>query len=628
MLVILLSSLFLQISQASETALVQRLAKDVQWRNLVHYKHGESQTDGREFFLAKNGKTDALAELQETLHQFRADASPVDNKSATCRFPARYLWLKKHFPEFGLNPMLACAGFKEFVTKSNAQSVSLAFSSYYINTPASAFGHTFLRLNSTPHREDNQDQAELLDYGISYAATMGSDPALLYALKGLIGMYPGVFTAVPYYYKVREYNDFEFRDLWEYKLSFTREQIDMMVAHIWELEHTYFDYLYFTENCAYHMLSLMEVANPALKLTDALPALYVVPIDTVRIVARTPGLVIGKHYRPSVLSRLELKSRKLHADEVKELRDLAERPQTVETALAHVKDPAKKAQMLETAVEAYDFLNARELVFRPAHTVPERHQLLSARAEVDVILPDEDYAPAGREWPDQGHLSQRWGMGGGYRDNAGVFGTASMRFALHDFLDPLPGQPSFSQIIMFDFNTTFEQTEYSQFDRFKLENFDFFHISSMQPITAWQRNVSWDGRIGTKTIRDGACDECFAVIADWGGGGTYSPEGTQHFISLLNKFHLDYSDDFSKPFRFAVGPELWLRLMLETKLSFLSVVGYKWSNYLEQPLFKEQIFTVTNELRYHVSKDWSFFLKEERQREGNHAGSMGFYNFF
>lgn len=618
---------------AAEAQLINKLAKDIQWLNLVHYKTSwtgkvESQTDGPLFFLSKDGKTSPSSELSETILRFRQDKTPLTDESAICKFPARYNWLKNYFNEFTLDPSKECKGFSEFHNKTDAQSVSLIFSSYHINTPASAFGHTFIRLNRTPHREDNEDQGELLDYGISYAAQMGEDMPILYAAKGLAGLYRGYFKAVPYYYKVREYNDYEFRDLWEYKLSFTQSQIDMMVAHIWELEHTWFDYLYLTENCAYHVLGLLEVGNPQLELTSELPPMYVIPVDTIRVVSGAPGLVVGQKYRPSVLSRLERQSAGWKDSEIKKMRDLAENPSTVEAVVKEIQDPVKKAKMLETVVEAYDFLNAKELVYRPANTIPERHELLVARSEVDVILPEVEIVPEKSEWPHMGHLSQRWGMSAGYRDNAGTFGTASMRFALHDFLDPLQGQPTFSQIIMGDFNFTFQQTDYSQFSEFKIENIDLFRVSSMQPITHWQRNTSWDGRIGTRTIRDEGCKDCFAITAEAGVGATVAPKNSENFISLLNKFQFDYSDDFKNPLRVAMGPELWWRWIPSTKLSFLAIVGYKWSNYLETPLFANQIFTQSIELRYHVNKNWSLALKGEGQQENNRAGSIGFYNFF
>lgn len=623
----------ISVAHSSDDELLQRLSKDQQWLNLVHYKKTifgklESQADGPLFFLHKKGKADPVAELATTIALFREAKSPLKEDSAVCRFPARYIWLQKYFPEFNLAPSAECTSYREFKEKSNAHSVSLVFSSYFINTPASAFGHTFLRLNSSPHRDDNQDQGELLDYGISYAAKMDDDPAILYAIKGLAGMYRGYFSAVPYYYKVREYNDFEFRDLWEYKLRFTPAQIEMIVAHIWELEPTWFEYLYFTENCAYHVLGVLEVGDPALKLTDPLPDLFVIPVDTLRVAADSPNLIVGRRYRPSVLSRLEWQSAELQSDEVTDLRDLVEGDAANMTKiLARAKNDETRARMLETAVDGYDFLNARELIFKPKETIPDRYRLLVARSELDVILPEVQQTPTASEWPDRGHRSQRWNFGVGYQSSEGFYSVGGMRFSLHDLLDPLAGQPTFSQIIFGDFNARIQQSDYSRVDSIRLENADIFRISSFQPITHWQRNTSWDGRVGVRTVREEGCDECLMISTEAGIGATVAPKLSESFVALLNKFHLDYSDGFEKPWRIGVGPEMWGRWVPNRYVSMLGIVGYKWRNHFEQPFFARQSLLSSLEFRYHATKDYSLYLKGDANRE-QRSGIVGLNRFF
>jgi len=69
---------------------------------------------------------------------------------------------------------------------------------------------------------------------------------------------------------VKEYGDFENRDIWEYRLQLTAAQTERLLMHVWELKESYFDYFFFTENCAYQLLPLLEVANPELHLTDRL----------------------------------------------------------------------------------------------------------------------------------------------------------------------------------------------------------------------------------------------------------------------------------------------------------------------------------------------------------------------
>jgi len=47
---------------------------------------------------------------------------------------------------------------------------------------------------------------------------------VLFAINALIGVYPGMFSIMPYYLKVREYNDLENRDIWEYELNLTPQR--------------------------------------------------------------------------------------------------------------------------------------------------------------------------------------------------------------------------------------------------------------------------------------------------------------------------------------------------------------------------------------------------------------------
>ncbi|MBY0515567.1 MAG: DUF4105 domain-containing protein [Bacteriovoracaceae bacterium] len=392
---------------------VESWAKEPLWLNMVHYKKTlfgyAAQADGEASYLSKNGKSDPVEELEATIKAFQSITHPIDSKSALCRFPARYNWLKVKIPTLNLNPVNECPEFREFVSKLNAKSVSLIFSSYFINSPASAFGHTFLRFNSATHRQDDQDQAELLDYGINYAAVMDTSNVLVYATKSMLGLFPGTFTAVPYYYKVREYNDFESRDLWEYKLNFTQPQIDRMVEHMWELGPTYFDYKFFTENCSYHVLSLMEVGNPDLNLTNRLPSLYVIPIDTVRVVIEEPNLVAGSRYRPSVLSRLEFRTKKLSDIEIKIVHDLVNNPLRSEEIVGTIHHPQIRADLLDTAIDGFDFINAKGLVYETKATNAKRHELLTARAVTEYTSKPLSMTPASEFTPENGHRSQRWG---------------------------------------------------------------------------------------------------------------------------------------------------------------------------------------------------------------------------
>ena len=68
--------------------------------------------------------------------------------------------------------------------------------------------------------------------------------------------------------------------------------------HAWEMGNAYFDYFFFKENCSYHILSLLEYANPDLHLREQFH-FWTIPADTVRIIVAQPGLVGATTYRPS-----------------------------------------------------------------------------------------------------------------------------------------------------------------------------------------------------------------------------------------------------------------------------------------------------------------------------------------
>ena len=79
--------------------------------------------------------------------------------------------------------------------------------------------------------------------------------------KVCLGCFVEHLQTCPSYYKVREYNNAESRDLWEYELNVDQETVDMLIAHYGRLV-LLIDYWYLTENCSYHMFTLLEAANP------------------------------------------------------------------------------------------------------------------------------------------------------------------------------------------------------------------------------------------------------------------------------------------------------------------------------------------------------------------------------
>ena len=91
---------------------------------------------------------------------------------AFCRFPARVAVLQQ---KLGFDPdrldVKPCPRLDEYWERVQPEAVSLIFSAYYLNNPASMFGHTFLRVRKRGPAVDRQKR-ELLDSAIDYAASM------------------------------------------------------------------------------------------------------------------------------------------------------------------------------------------------------------------------------------------------------------------------------------------------------------------------------------------------------------------------------------------------------------------------------------------------------------------------
>ncbi|MBA3683744.1 MAG: DUF4105 domain-containing protein, partial [Planctomycetes bacterium] len=287
-----------QLSVALARAAELRLHRDPYWLTLLHYRDGRSTIDDPTFFLTRDGDRDAAGELVATLTGvLRGDAPgtpepqhPMLGKAIAARFPARTEWLcaQLGIPRAGL-PVDGPAQVDAQLADIQPRGLVLVFASGYLSSPASMFGHTLLLVRG---RADSP----LLAQGVNYAAQVpatGSDP--FSAIKGLFGVYHGLFSVLPYHRKVQEYTDLNQRDLWEYELAMTPEDVRRLMLHAWELQGIWSSYWFFDENCSFNLAALLESARPGLKLSQRAGA-WVLPADTVRWV-RDAGLISSVSYR-------------------------------------------------------------------------------------------------------------------------------------------------------------------------------------------------------------------------------------------------------------------------------------------------------------------------------------------
>ncbi len=500
-----------------------KLAEQREWHLLLHYQKNlfggyESEQDDPGFFLSPRGKTDPAAELAATLAQFfSAELVGRSKQPAQCAFIARYHWLKEQlrFDPIRLPP-LTCERFDRWYEDFEVDSISLIFPSAFLNNPASMFGHTLFRVD----QKGQTEQTRILAYTINYAADVPPNAGLAYPIRGIFGNYKGYFSTIPYYLKVQQYRDIENRDIWEYRLNLTGNQLRRFLMHAWELGNAYFDYFFFKENCSYHILALLDYADPDLHLTDQFIG-WTVPADTVRLVVSKPGLVSNITYRPSRSTVIKRKRESLSGEE----RDLAQRMTQDTNELSSPAFtrllPTKQAFLLDLAS---DYLRYRiETTDSPKPEWKERNRaVLTARSQLRIPSEEFTVRPFAKQ-PELGHKMHRAAFAGGWRNND-TFEEATFRGGYHDLLDPEVGYTPDAQIEM----AAITVRHYNRADQTRVERATLLNLLSLSPIDSVFHAPSWKLNIGMNTIRHHECQLCSNGFFNGGIGGAKE-------LQLLNR---------------------------------------------------------------------------------------------
>ncbi|HEU4405078.1 MAG TPA: DUF4105 domain-containing protein [Polyangiaceae bacterium] len=594
----------------------RRLAESTPWLRLGHWRSSlfggyKSEADGAGFFASPRGASDPQAELEATLRGFFDPPGAYTGRQQhpLCRFPARYAWLSRELAiDAGRLPQVACPRFEEFWGRLKARSATVIFSSYYLNNPASAFGHTFLRLNKGDPGAEGR-RLQLLDYGVDYSATVDTPNALLYAVKGLTGLFPGVFNLYPYYYKVREYNDYESRDLWEYDLDLSPPQVAVLVAHLWELGSTYFDYYYLTENCSYHVLGALEVADPRLRLLDKVGT-PVVPVDTIKALLANEGLVHRVRFRPSLRTQFRKRIEGLSAEERDAVEALARDPSArLPAAMA----PERQVRVLDAAADFIDVRHAKELVDaeREGPGAKLKQRLLERRAEIALPSDELRVDPPLREQPDAGHGSGRLGPGFGYSERGGSFFTLDGRLALHDLADAPRGFPETAQIEFLPTRLRFWPRGRSP----QVEDVSLVRVMSLTPLSRFDQQASWKVRVGGTRGRDAGCRDCFAGLIGGGGGLALGFWDNRLLafgmadVELLGSASLKGRGPGGLPLRAGVGPSGGVRLRLADELVFVGTGRWLWLP-AQEP---RSTWEAQGTLRWAYARDGALSLEGRKQ---------------
>ncbi len=573
-----------------------------------------SEADGMAFFNAPDGKTNPRAELEATLQSFLMppEEIPKGKEHPQCNFPARYKWLKR---ELSFNPNRLqdqhCDRLSRWVEQLNPARVTLVFASYFMNNPASMFGHTLLRIDS---KRTGPNQ-KLLNYGANYAATPDTENAVLYALKGLIGLFEGHFALFPYFTKVQEYNNWESRDLWEYELNFTEDQLDYLLLHLWELGGTFFDYYYFQENCSYHILSLLEIANPDLHLKDQF-FFSVIPSDTVKLLMKQKGLVDQVVYRPGVLNQMNHKRFIMTPEERTAFFKVARQPEFIEKKEFKSLPIPSQALILDAYL---DYLQYKGMQMQEDEKDKIRipRSVLLARSRLNHQREDEEVTRFSTP-PHLAHGSDRLRFGVGHNDDE-PFQEIAYRPAYHDLLGADAGFNKDSEVIMFDFKARY----YNESQRLKVDRAKLLGITSLSAYDPLFPKPSWRLSLGVDTLRDLDCDYCNSFRGNFGVGFAYRPEFFSPFLWFaFMDFDAEYSSRLDDNYR--MGGDVELGGLIDLTENWKVEFTGSYHNFFFGD--DKDFFSVKAGQRYSLSQNLDVRL-EYRRHDNNNEGvaSLNYY---
>jgi hypothetical protein len=590
-----------------------KLWQHPEWLNLGHYRQSKIITDNysnavddEHFFYSDNGKTSPQAELDATLAAFFS-AQPGGNEHALCRSPARFNWLKQHLQiDAARLPQPVCSDYIEWRSHIHAESATLVFPTYQLNSPSSMFGHTLLRLDPA----EDENWSDWLSYAVNFGANINNDDnSLFYAWKGLTGGYPGQFIVMPYYEKIKEYNRIEKRDIWEYRLNLQPFEVELLVTHLWELKDINFDYYFFTENCSYRLLELIEVARPGIELTDEF-VITAIPADTIRSV-EDAGLIESTSFRPSQETVTKQMITDLPTEDYAVLETFLEQPLDTQDPAFQALDDARQQALLGTTYKLLRLRQNRKA--RDPETASKSHLLLAKLSRYPKT-PDPLITPPVK--PETGHLSKRLTLGALERDGHG-YTELGMRMSYHSLEDNEAGYMRGAQINIFGMALRRRNSTGTVY----LQSANFADVFSLSPRSRFFSPLSWRVRGGLERVFSDD-DERLVGHVTGGGGLAWSLHEDSMVYSLLTA-RLEANSTFTYKVEPALGAAAGglYHSAIGTGRTEINAEKFTGGEYrINFSLTQNLVLSRNNALQLKLKREW------HNDRDFNEVGLS--YNFF
>ncbi len=488
-------------------------------------------------------------------------------------------------------------------------SISLLYATGYLGNPASYYGHTLLKFNQA----DNL-QSSLLDVSVNYGAIVpaGEDP-VSYIVKGVFGGYEAGFSHVEFYFHNHNYGELELRDVWEYELNLGQEDVDLIVAHLWELMGKKNTYYFFRQNCAYRIAEILELAGGVDVIPDNRPWTFPQTIlsNLNRQSHGDTSLVASIKYHPSRQSRLYGKYARLTSGEQRATERIADDIEYLSSPdISRLSLPSQHAVMgvLEDYYQyGFELDSADQEQHRNDYNrVLTQHFTLPV---VDEVSPEYDPDP-----PHDGRPPGRFGLGIVHNSEQGEAVAIHLRPSYYDALDGGVAHVPYSALTMLGGKLLYGS------DGLYLRYLDFIAIESVAGAVTGlpgDQGKSWKIRAGLEQ-QNLSCDSCLVarLQGDLGiarGLGEHGVFGGYLGAALQNNRD-GYGSLYGKASVFA-NVKLSDRFNMKLETEYRSHLDSRQGNEVVHLL----------EMRHALSERWDIRFQYEKNKAEEQTLSIGYY---
>ncbi len=598
-----------------------QLSENKTWKKLLHYTNSHSSSSNtkstitsQNFFLDPKGSTNSYAELTATLKGIYEPIDQSSDQHPQCLFPARYLWLDKQLSLNSLSsppPKINCEAFNQWALNGTTESISVIFATGYLGNPASYYGHTLLKMNSS-----NQNySSNLLDISINYGAIVpeNEDP-VSYVIKGIVGGYDAGFSHIKYHFHTHNYGENELRDLWEYKLNLTQEEVDFVLAHTWEVLGKKYTYYFMNKNCAYRMAELLEIID-GVKITSE-EAPWFLPQTVIQRISKidrnSKPLLADVIYHPSRQSRFYEKYQSLTSNQREHVEKIIMDIDFLKTAKFSNEPIESKHLILDTLLDYYQYLSVGDQS-EDSQYMKNYKLILRHRFTLPPGLSKIDKLAA--QAPHQGRSPSLLQLSTIDNNILGSGLSLNIRPAYYDSLDSNDSHVKYADLTMASFELAFID------DNLKLRNLDLIKINSLNTKATGlpeDDNSAWRLKVGVNTKNLACKNNCLVANIQADKGYTFSPYKGLLLAGYLGGGLQDNRTDNGNSFAKASGFAI-----LDIHKNIRSILEFEQRHHFENENQTTDIFRFST--RYKIKQNLDIRATYHKNNAEEVNISLGFY---